>query len=104
MIVVLKPGLSDAAIAALIDRLRAAGAEVEIVGERRALRMSGATGRALDVESMEGVEKVLPAPDAKEGTIPLAPDVLLRQAAMICIVLAALLLMAAFLPPGLSDP
>ena len=106
MIVLLQADADRAAVEALLGRVRDLGLEaamldcnkgraIEILGENR--------GRALALRGAPGVAEILTRRAALSGGEPLWPHFALRTGVRLLLLLAALVLLAAFFPPGLGD-
>ncbi|MHC5037024.1 MAG: hypothetical protein ACYTHM_06900 [Planctomycetota bacterium] len=106
MILLLHPGTKPEMVGALVKRLREAGveAEGETAGDRILVRAPQVLLLAPEILEDPGIAKAIPVPEPGETGIRFFPDHLLRQGIAVCLVLAALILLATFLPPGLSDP
>jgi quinol-cytochrome oxidoreductase complex cytochrome b subunit len=106
MILVLQSGTSSDGAESFARELRESGvnAAVETAGDRILVRLPELGTRAPDfLEAPIVAEVIHRTGDGEEGT-PFFPDHVLRLGIAACFLLAALLLLASFLPPGLSDP
>jgi len=106
MILLLRADADQAAIDDLFARLKALdleavvldglkGRAIEVVGENR--------GRALALRDAPAVREILTRRTGLQGGEPLWPHFMLRLGILALLLLVALLLLAAFLPPGLGD-
>lgn len=107
MIVLLKDDATPAAVRAVAEKIRAMGLEpvplddvkgkaFEVLGDERS--------RVLALAHDEGVLEILTRRMPLEGGEPVWPHFALRVGILSVLLVAALLLLTAFLPPGLSDP
>jgi hypothetical protein len=106
MILLLRDGADQAAVVDLLERLQGLGLEAvpldslkgrafEILGEDR--------GRALQLRDAPAVAEILTRRTALVGGEPLWPHFALRLGILALLLVVALLLLAAFFPPGLGD-
>jgi len=107
MIVLMSPTADAATIQAALDKAAqlglhmialdgATGRGFEAIGKGR--------GRALELRGVPGVAEILTRRVAISGGEPLWPHGALRIGLMTLVVLALLVLLAAWFPPGLGDP
>lgn len=106
MIILLESDADLAAVRVLVQRLEDLGLRaVPLEGLKgRALEVSGPeVGRALQLRSASGVREILTRRTALTGGDPLWPHTALRAAILAVLLLVALALLVAYLPPGLGD-
>lgn len=107
MIVLLKPGTTPEVAHAIADKIRgfglqavplddAKGRAFEVLGEER--------GQVLTLVGEPGVLEVLTRRVPLTGGEPLWPHFALRVGILAVLVVSLLLLLTAFVPPGLGDP
>ncbi|MHC4778329.1 MAG: hypothetical protein ACYTFG_07135 [Planctomycetota bacterium] len=105
MILLLKTGITVEEADGLAEAIRSRGAEAvsTMTGDRILLKVTGSPTDIPDISALGLVEAVLPEPRPEDGTTPVWPDVFLSHGAVACAILSVLILLAAFLPPGLAE-
>lgn len=107
MIVLLRPGAAAADVHEFVEAVRARGLEVVPLDDRkgRGFEILGADrGKVLALRDSPAVAEILTRRTALTGGEPVWPHFFLRVAVLGLCLAAAVLLVAAFLPPRLGDP
>lgn len=106
MIVLLDPAAGPEGAQRVLAAVRALGLDAvpladgkgdafEVLGEQR--------GKVLSLRGTPGVQEILTRRRPLEGGEPVWPHFILRLGILACVLLALLLVLSAFLPPGLGD-
>jgi len=106
MIVLVRPEATEKLIADLTETVRKMGLEVSPLehGKGRGFEVTGDDrGRVLALREAPGVLEILTRRVALKGGAPLWPHFCLRVGILVLGLAVALLLLSAFLPPGLGD-
>jgi len=106
MIVLLRSTATAADVRSLADRIRSFGLEAVVLDDAkgRALEVLGDDrGRVLSLAGDPSIEEILTRRRPVEGGEPLWPHFALRVGMLAVGLIAALLLLSAFVPPGLGD-
>ncbi len=107
MIILLDHAAAPAEVKSLTEAIRALGLDAVPLEDNRgqALEVLGADpGRVMELAEAPGVASILTRRTALEGGEPLWPHGALRIAILAILLFVLLMLLSAFLPPGLGDP
>jgi quinol-cytochrome oxidoreductase complex cytochrome b subunit len=106
MILLVRPDADEQAVEALVDRVRGMGLELHPLehAKGQAFEIVGADrGRALALRGAPAVQEILTRRASLDEGEPVWPHFALRVTSLFLILSVALLLLTAFMPPGLGD-
>ena len=107
MIILLDHAARPDEVQGLTEAIRALGLDAVPLQDTRGRALEvlgGDPGRVLELADAPGVASILTRRTALEGGEPLWPHVAIRVAILAVLLFVALMLLSAFLPPGLGDP